>query len=298
VSGSQLPVEAREKAGRWKRGRRELARQTPVQYVTAHGPRRRLDRLVLLDIAAKADWAAATWGESAFPSVPHIGARIGYCDRSVQYALRRLEAGGYLELTFRPGRTSVCRIVRHLEAVPAVEDDPGTGDNPVHNSGRGVIPATLTVAPGGAKVAPDQVPLPRATTPVGPSVARNGKSEAAGAAAQAAQRAPHRGPVSREPPGTPPAGPEPPRHRPEGGQPAARERPGRRLEGPRPWLWSPSGVRQRTPGRNGPRKRDVVRERVRCPECDAPPGVNCRGNRGQSRSSNHASRRLPDDSPG
>jgi hypothetical protein len=252
-------------------------RLTPEQYVQAFPPARRVDRLVLRDIAAKADWGAATWGESAFPSVPAIAARIGYCDRSVQYALRRLEADGRLELAVRPGRTNVWRVTRHLASA---EDDgsPQAVDNPV----RPAPAANGSSAPGGAKVAPDRGPPPRATTPpLPPPWVERAKRDAAGAAAHAPpeRRAPLQLIPSRSP--APPARSESPRLMTGGGRTLPDDG-----SGPPPDGATVAEIRTLRLSRAAARARP-------CPRCRAAAGEPCSGPTGKLRKANHAERRVP-----
>jgi hypothetical protein len=228
---------------------------TPEQYVQRFPPPRRCDRYVLRDLAAKADWSPGTWGQHAFPSVPAIAERIGYSVRSVQYALRRLTADGRLELVDRPGRTNVCRIVRHLAAV---DEPPDSVDNPVS-----AVPAVeRVIAPGGAKVAPDLGPPPRDTPPLPPHAARKGRSDAGEPAA-------HAPPERRDPTNV-------------------------TLHGPPPGPVAPSEELLPTAGGPGRSRlsRDAARAR-RCPVCLAPSHEPCVGKGGRLRRAVHAERRAP-----
>lgn len=291
---------------------------SPEQYVESFGPPRRippgrdrktqagpaggrLDRAVLRDIAKHAHYGhrqGKVWGEGAVPSVPGIAERIGFCERSVQYALRRLVADGFLALEERAGRTHSCRIVRYLAAVP---DPPGSGRDASHSP----VDATRVdevvdnpvggdagVAPEGATVAPDQEPPTKPIPPEGPLVARKTRSEPASAGAHAPPGAARVGPVepSSSSATTGAFGSAQPMT--AGGGSAGAVAFGR--EGPRPWLYGPSGVRKRTAGPNRARRRDALRDRVRCPECGADVGENCRRADGSARSSLHRSRQLPD----
>jgi hypothetical protein len=250
----------------------------------------RLDRLVLADIAAKASWSPATWGEGAWPSVPRIATRIGYCDRSVQYSLRRLVAAGFLELVERPGRSSLFRIVRHVEVVGSVDTEPeivdDVGDNraPVDESaGPG------QVAPGGATVAPELSHLPTDHPPVAPLL---GLGESDGAAAPA-----HRGAPMAPRRGDPPSAAAPPPPADVGAEPHRRmRRAGRAAEPAPPSYDDVAAALSSTEPDEQPERRlsrlTAVRTR-RCPRCSAPPGEAWRG-RGGPHKSVHADRRVPD----
>lgn len=236
---------------------------SPPLYVKRFPASRRLDQLVLLDLAESSDYGdgRGTWGEHAFPSVPAIAARIGYCERSVQYALRRLEAERRLERVERAGRTTVYRIVRHLEVV--VEEAPARG---------------AAVAPGGARVAPDQGLPTRSPSPPEPPLPPKGSDEPPDGGAHAAPSA--RRPVSP----TDPPSPAVPL--------ALVEGPHRRMRG----AGLPSDPGE--PSAEGPdaalcEPQDAVRvppRAMRCPTCHALPGRPCTRSGGTPRRRNHAAR--------
>jgi DNA-binding transcriptional ArsR family regulator len=278
---------------------RRRVRLTPAQYVELYGPMRRVDRLVLLDLARHADYNAATWGERAHPRVGDkgrgkttIGERIGYSERSVQYALRRLEAGGWVDRLEQPGRVSVYRIVRKVEPVGSVDTEPEIVDDVGDNRPPADPSPPLDVAPGGAKVAPDLEPVPREPPPLPPSE-RLGSVDGATAPAQSAPERRGAGPpraTRTDPPSAAEHRAEPLR-RDAGATDVAtvlRALPGgwaERDEGP------PDGTAESDPTSER-WSRSTTRAR-RCPRCGADPGQACRGRRGRLRQANHADRRLP-----
>lgn len=281
---------------------RRRVRLTPAQYVEAYGPARRVDRLVLLDLARHADYNPASWGERAHPRVGDkgrgattIGERIGYSERSVQYALRRLEAGGWVERQERPGRVSIYRIVRKVEPVGSVDTEPET----VQDVGDNRPPAdpvdTLDVAPGGAKVAPDLEHLPTEPTPLPPP---DGSGLVDGADAPAHSAAKSRGGNPDRAPGAPP--PAAAGHREEPHRQDAGAEPGATVLRALPDGWVAEPATLDGDGQDGAGEGDPTSERWsrhatrhrRCPRCGAEPGEACRGRRGL-RQRNHLERRPP-----
>lgn len=286
-------------------------RLKPLEYVQLYGPPEkrctgcdharphlhdaggRLDRLVLQDIASWASWRRDDWGERTYPSVPEIARRIGYSDRSVQYAMRRLERCGWIERIERPGFTSLCKVVRVVEPVDERADVVSFA---VHKQRRSRRRNTPLLHPSGATVAPELGALPEEQPPVAPD---RGWDEADGADAPA-QAAPRwRG----EPPGPPPGTAPPPPAEP-GAEPHRRMRGASLAAGPPPPLADAAvagALRLVQPPAPPPAgdpaserwSRSAARQLRRCPRCDAPPGEACRNRSGRPRKANHAERRLP-----
>lgn len=278
---------------------RHRVRLTPAQYVELYGPARRVDRLVLLDLARHSDYNWTSWGERAHPRVGDkgrgkttIGERIGYSERSVQYALRRLEADGWVERREQPGRVSIYRIVRKVEPVGSVDTEPEIVDDVGDNRPPADLSPPRDVAPGGAKVAPDLEPVPREPPPLPPSEGLGSKDGAVAPAQFAAK--------SREAAATRAPGADPPsaaghRAKPHRGDVAAGDV--ARVLRALPGGWAehdgapPGGAAEGDPTSER-WSRTTTRAR-RCPRCGAEPGQACRGGRGRLRQANHAERRPP-----
>lgn len=77
-----------------------------LTWVWDHGPSDRTEMIVLAALADQANDAGVSW-----PSVETIARRCRMTDRSLRRVLRRLEEGGWLTTTERPGRSSVYRIL-------------------------------------------------------------------------------------------------------------------------------------------------------------------------------------------
>jgi hypothetical protein len=76
--------------------------------------------------------ALSAYGERAYPSLKTLSEQTGYCERAIRYALRALEAGGFIETVDAPGRYrpttyrvihSVVHIPTFMGAKNAPEDD-------------------------------------------------------------------------------------------------------------------------------------------------------------------------------
>lgn len=280
-------------------------RLKPVEYVQLYGPPAkrctscdharpdlhaaggRLDRMVLQDVAAWASWRRDSWGEQTYPSVPQIARRIGYSERSVQYALRRLERSGFLERVERPGFTAVCRVVRVVEPVDEVAD---VVNFSVYKRGRSRRSNTPPLHQSGATVAPELGDLPAEPPPLPPHRGWPDSSDGADAPAQAAPqwRGEAESPFGTGPPSPAGVGSEP--HRQDAGrqrvpEPAAPS-PGDVLAGVSALAAAPD-----EPGGVIRWSRRVTRLQ-RCPQCGAEPGAPCRNRAGRERKANHAARRT------
>lgn len=282
----------------------------PEEYVMRFGPRRRVDRLVLLDIARAADWwtddaRGKQWGAHSYVAVELIAGRIGYCERSVQYALRRLTADGYLEIDERPGRQHHFLVLRQRH-LTAVDDSAETVDNPVDEEASAAPPTGASVAPPGATVAPLLPHVPEEPPPVAP---QHGPEESVGAGAPA--QAP---PQWRRPGGPGPAAAPPPAPVASVAEPHRRDARRRAASATRRPLSEAAvaglGSALSDLGDAGPGDplssalvdavrpaehwtRDAARRLRPCPTCGAAAGEACRRRNGNLRVANHAARRIP-----
>lgn len=296
-----------------RRARLMWLRLKPIDYVTMYGPpaRRcsgcghqrpqdhaaggRLDRLVLQDLARWASWDAHDWGQRSRPSVPMIAQRIGYSDRSVQYAMRRLAASGFIEWNERPGLTSMCRILRPVgpgDNAAAPVDDPVQIRAPRRaNTGPSLHRSPATVAPERGYRTTDQ-------PPVAPDRGLD-ESDRADARAQAAPQ--WRGDATPAPFGTGPpplAGVRARPHRQDAGRQRAPVASPPSVEDVFAVLGSAvddlaGGAESDPVSFVGHWTRAAARRLRPCPRCAAPAGEACRRRDGRMRKANHAERRIP-----
>lgn len=300
---------------------RAAVRLRPLEYVQLYGPPAkrctgcnhnrkrpeehdaggRLDRQVLEDVARWAGYGRPggdPWGENTRPSVPEIARRIGYSERSVQYSLRRLERGGYIEVDEeRPGGTTKYRIRRPVEPVDELAD---VVNFSVHKQRRSRRRNTGPLHHSGATVAPNLVPLPEELPPVAPDeVLRN----AVGADAPAQRGAPM---APRA--GSPPSGTAPPSRIEVRAEPHRQDAGRQRVPEPDPTTRDDVAAVLRpalddlgAAGWGDPVPasriehwtRDAARRLRSCPRCGAAPGEACRNRAGRLRKANHNERRIP-----
>jgi hypothetical protein len=317
AAGRDVSLEARATG-------RSAVRLKPVEYVQLYGPpeRRcsgchhrkpsehlaggRLDRLVLQELADVAAWGrdGRSWGDEARPSVPGIARRLGYSERSVQYALRRLESphnprGPYVERVERVGFTAWYRICRPVEPVDEFADVVEIGSRRRVVKRRRNTGTPPFLHPPGATVAPELGTEQENPAPVVPAGQRSVDDRAAARTQAAPQRRGVPSPAPSE--GGPPSlvGSGGRAHRGDAG-------PGRVLgvaDMPPDGLADTvlAGVAALAPPGRGDstsyRLSRAKARRRRCPRCAAPPGEACRGCGGRLRKSVHAERREPSAPP-
>lgn len=123
-----------------------------LTFVWDHGPEDKGELMVLLALADQASDAGHCW-----PSMPTIARRCRVEARSCQRIVRRLEAGGWLTVHERPGRSNMYSIT----APPDPGGTPDTG-SPL-TQGRGDPPVRGGVTPRSGEGCPPGHPNPKGT---------------------------------------------------------------------------------------------------------------------------------------